>query len=93
MPTSDTVDNHGESQHALSCPIDSLSPSQSVMSVSEDLLCSFELLKPLDSAQLKKEMARGKRRASAAAAEAAAMQAAAASAATNGTNGASAAAP
>ncbi|ORY78023.1 Metallo-dependent phosphatase-like protein [Leucosporidium creatinivorum] len=33
-----------------------------VMSVSEDLLCAFELLKPLDSAQLKKEMAKNRRR-------------------------------
>ncbi|ODN84693.1 serine/threonine-protein phosphatase PP-Z1 [Cryptococcus amylolentus CBS 6039] len=33
-----------------------------VMSVSEDLLCSFELLKPLDGAALKKEMTRSKRK-------------------------------
>ncbi|PWN45076.1 phospho protein phosphatase PPZ [Ceraceosorus guamensis] len=33
-----------------------------VMSVSEDLLCAFELLKPLDSTALKKEMAKNKRR-------------------------------
>lgn len=33
-----------------------------VMSVSEDLLCAFELLKPLDGAALKKEMAKNKRR-------------------------------
>lgn len=33
-----------------------------VMSVSEDLLCAFELLKPLDGAQLKKEMAKNRRR-------------------------------
>lgn len=33
-----------------------------VMSVSEDLLCSFELLKPLDGAALKKEMAKNKRK-------------------------------
>ncbi|MBW0519571.1 hypothetical protein O181_059286 [Austropuccinia psidii MF-1] len=32
-----------------------------VMSVSEDLLCAFELLKPLDGAALKKEMQRKKR--------------------------------
>ncbi len=32
------------------------------MSVSEDLLCAFELLKPLDGAALKKEMAKNKRR-------------------------------
>lgn len=32
-----------------------------VMSVSEDLLCAFELLKPLDGSALKKEMARNKR--------------------------------
>ncbi|KAK9458099.1 Metallo-dependent phosphatase-like protein [Dipodascopsis uninucleata] len=31
-----------------------------VMSVSEELLCSFELLKPLDSVALKQEMKRGK---------------------------------
>lgn len=31
-----------------------------VMSVSEELLCSFELLKPLDSAALKQEMKKGK---------------------------------
>jgi serine/threonine-protein phosphatase PP1 catalytic subunit len=31
-----------------------------VMSVSEELLCSFELLKPLDSVQLKQEMRKGK---------------------------------
>lgn len=31
-----------------------------VMSVSEELLCSFELLKPLDSAALKQEMRRGR---------------------------------
>ncbi|GAA6022253.1 hypothetical protein JCM10207_008905 [Rhodosporidiobolus poonsookiae] len=34
----------------------------SVMSVSEDLLCAFELLKPLDSAQLKRELAKTRRR-------------------------------
>lgn len=33
-----------------------------VMSVSEDLLCAFELLKPLDANSLKKEMAKSKRR-------------------------------
>ncbi|SGY14730.1 BQ5605_C013g07063 [Microbotryum silenes-dioicae] len=33
-----------------------------VMSVSEDLLCAFELLKPLDGVQLKKEMAKNRRR-------------------------------
>lgn len=33
-----------------------------VMSVSEDLLCAFELIKPLDGAALKKEMAKNKRR-------------------------------
>ncbi|EDP43640.1 hypothetical protein MGL_1853 [Malassezia globosa CBS 7966] len=33
-----------------------------VMSVSEDLLCAFELLKPLDGPSLKKEMAKTKRR-------------------------------
>ncbi|WFC93634.1 protein-serine/threonine phosphatase [Malassezia brasiliensis] len=33
-----------------------------VMSVSEDLLCAFELLKPLDGPALKKEMARNKRK-------------------------------
>ncbi|KAL9936246.1 hypothetical protein V8E36_005088 [Tilletia maclaganii] len=33
-----------------------------VMSVSEDLLCAFELLKPLDGAALKKEMAKNKRK-------------------------------
>ncbi|CAO1615293.1 unnamed protein product [Sympodiomycopsis kandeliae] len=33
-----------------------------VMSVSEDLLCAFELLKPLDGAALKREMAKNKRR-------------------------------
>ena len=32
-----------------------------VMSVSEDLLCAFELLKPLDGSAIKKEMARNKR--------------------------------
>jgi hypothetical protein len=32
------------------------------MSVSEDLLCSFELLKPLDGAALKKEMTKSKRK-------------------------------
>ncbi|BGP34361.1 serine/threonine protein phosphatase Pzh1 [Rhodotorula toruloides] len=32
------------------------------MSVSEDLLCAFELLKPLDSAALKRELARSRRR-------------------------------
>lgn len=34
----------------------------SIMSVSSDLLCAFELLKPLDAAQLKKEMAKNRRR-------------------------------
>jgi serine/threonine-protein phosphatase PP1 catalytic subunit len=58
------------------------------MSVSEDLLCSFELLKPLDNAALKKEMARGRRRASAAA-----QDAAAAAGTTAGANGATAAVP
>ncbi|GAA6058249.1 hypothetical protein JCM3770_006076 [Rhodotorula araucariae] len=33
-----------------------------VMSVSEDLLCAFELLKPLDTAQLKRELAKTRRR-------------------------------
>ena len=33
-----------------------------VMSVSEDLLCAFELLKPLDGAALRKEMNKNKRR-------------------------------
>lgn len=33
-----------------------------VMSVSDDLLCAFELLKPLDGPALKKEMAKNKRR-------------------------------
>lgn len=33
-----------------------------VMSVSEDLLCSFELLKPLDAPALKKEMTKAKRK-------------------------------
>lgn len=37
----------------------------SVMSVSEDLLCAFELLKPLDTAQLKRELAKTRRRLSA----------------------------
>ena len=32
------------------------------MSVSEDLLCSFELLKPLDGAALKQEMTKSKRK-------------------------------
>ncbi|GAA5995737.1 serine/threonine-protein phosphatase [Rhodotorula paludigena] len=32
------------------------------MSVSEDLLCAFELLKPLDTAQLKRELAKTRRR-------------------------------
>ncbi|GAA5970712.1 hypothetical protein JCM21900_000975 [Sporobolomyces salmonicolor] len=36
-----------------------------VMSVSEDLLCAFELLKPLDTAQLKRELAKTRRRLSA----------------------------
>ncbi|GAA5880871.1 hypothetical protein JCM1840_003307 [Sporobolomyces johnsonii] len=38
-----------------------------VMSVSEDLLCAFELLKPLDTAQLKRELAKTRRRLSASA--------------------------
>ncbi|WFD05195.1 protein-serine/threonine phosphatase [Malassezia vespertilionis] len=33
-----------------------------VMSVSEDLLCAFELLKPMDGPTLKKEMAKNKRK-------------------------------
>ncbi|KAL8287467.1 hypothetical protein RQP46_003325 [Phenoliferia psychrophenolica] len=37
-----------------------------VMSVSEDLLCAFELLKPLDQSQLKKELLKSRRRLSAA---------------------------
>ncbi|GEM12746.1 serine/threonine protein phosphatase [Rhodotorula toruloides] len=32
------------------------------MSVSEDLLCAFELLKPLDTAQLKRDLAKARRR-------------------------------
>lgn len=36
------------------------------MSVSEDLLCAFELLKPLDGAALKKELLKCKRKNSAA---------------------------
>lgn len=32
------------------------------MSVSEDLLCAFELLKPLDGPALRKEMAKAKRK-------------------------------
>ncbi|KAH6917402.1 Metallo-dependent phosphatase-like protein [Coprinopsis sp. MPI-PUGE-AT-0042] len=35
------------------------------MSVSEDLLCAFELLKPLDGAALRKEMTKAKRKSSA----------------------------
>ncbi|KAG2023515.1 serine/threonine-protein phosphatase PP-Z [Coprinopsis cinerea AmutBmut pab1-1] len=35
------------------------------MSVSEDLLCAFELLKPLDGAQLRKEMTKAKRKSAA----------------------------
>lgn len=35
------------------------------MSVSEDLLCAFELLKPLDGAALKKEMQKKRRQRSA----------------------------
>ncbi len=35
------------------------------MSVSEDLLCAFELLKPLDGAALRKEMTKAKRKRSA----------------------------
>jgi hypothetical protein len=31
-------------------------------SVSEDLLCAFELLKPLDGAALRKEMTKAKRK-------------------------------
>ena len=31
-------------------------------SVSEDLLCAFELLKPLDGQQLRKEMSKAKRK-------------------------------
>ncbi|GAA5877840.1 hypothetical protein JCM8547_002694 [Rhodosporidiobolus lusitaniae] len=38
-----------------------------VMSVSDDLLCAFELLKPLDTAQLKRELAKTRRRISASA--------------------------
>ncbi|KAI5291424.1 serine/threonine protein phosphatase Pzh1 [Ascosphaera aggregata] len=33
-----------------------------VMSVSAELLCSFELLKPLDSAQLKQHIKKGRNR-------------------------------
>ena len=33
-----------------------------VMSVSEDLLCAFELLKPLDGPALRKEMTKAKRK-------------------------------
>lgn len=32
------------------------------MSVSEDLLCAFELLKPLDGPALRKEMTKAKRK-------------------------------
>jgi serine/threonine-protein phosphatase PP1 catalytic subunit len=32
------------------------------MSVSEDLLCAFELLKPLDGPALRKELAKSRRR-------------------------------
>ena len=32
------------------------------ISVSEDLLCAFELLKPLDGAALRKEMTKAKRK-------------------------------
>jgi len=32
------------------------------MSVSEDLLCAFELLKPLDAPALRKEMTKAKRK-------------------------------
>jgi hypothetical protein len=39
---------------------------QAVMSVSEDLLCAFELLKPLDGPALKKELLKSKRKNSAA---------------------------
>ena len=58
----------GEFDVRLSLPL-KLSPhveiSQNfgaVMAVSEDLLCSFELLKPLDGAALKKEMTKSKRK-------------------------------
>jgi hypothetical protein len=34
----------------------------SFLSVSEDLLCAFELLKPLDGAALRKEMTKAKRK-------------------------------
>ncbi|GAA5836445.1 hypothetical protein JCM9279_000394 [Rhodotorula babjevae] len=43
-----------------------------VMSVSLDLLCSFELLKPLDTAQLKRELAKTRRRLSSSASAASA---------------------
>ena len=33
-----------------------------VMSVTEDLLCAFELLKPLDGAALRKEMIKGRKK-------------------------------
>ena len=32
------------------------------MSVTEDLLCAFELLKPLDGAALRKEMIKGRKK-------------------------------
>ena len=43
-------------------PIAALHLSNSHDSVSEDLLCAFELLKPLDGAALRKEMTKAKRK-------------------------------
>lgn len=51
--------------HKLKDPSTEFDNFGSVMSVSEELLCSFELLKPLDGPALKKELLKSKRKNSA----------------------------
>jgi hypothetical protein len=52
----------GVHEVSFSCISWSVSRLNSCISVSEDLLCAFELLKPLDGAALRKEMTKAKRK-------------------------------
>lgn len=58
-------DNYGACMRyalTLANPLESLLTIVLLLSVSEDLLCAFELLKPLDGAALRKEMTKAKRK-------------------------------
>jgi serine/threonine-protein phosphatase PP1 catalytic subunit len=58
----DNVSPAGNSGISSGREADTYSQYGACMTVSEDLLCSFELLKPLDGAALKKEMTKAKRK-------------------------------